>query len=166
MANKFQVTLDFPTDAELNAKLDGFSLLNRFKASDRVTSAMGRVVLARAKELAPRSKAADTDRWSKTLKAARAGVPALWRSVAMVLRKRAYDAYVIVGPKWPDGNKAYFNVAFRKGSREKVLWGKRMGQAIPAIRNWLLQAADETKSQQIEAARNELVKFTKDAFGG
>jgi hypothetical protein len=82
----------------------------------------------------------------------------------------------VIGPRWPKGNKAYFNTSPKGNAGHR--WGKagqqyqrtRNGRtetytAIAAkprsqIRNWIVQAFDETKSQQLAAMKAKLTELT------
>lgn len=162
---KIDIRFDFPSDSQIDGLLNVVGQMEKYKASDKMVAAMARVILARARQLVPHGTQTDRDARSSAQKAAADWESRLYRSIAMAVRKTTRLAYAVVGPSWPKGSKAYFNVAYKKGSRAVWYWGKNMGFAKPAIRNWLLQAADETKSQQIQAAKTALVKFLKDAYG-
>lgn len=165
----FGMKVDFPSDAELDRMFDMVGAMQRYQCADKVVRAMGKVVLARAKQLVPRSKqnpkGDPTKKWSKKYEH-RIGELPLWQSLRLIVRKSSKLSYALVGPMWREGNKAYFNMAYRKGSREVYLWGKAAGRSVQAIRNWMLQACDETKPQQIEAAKTELRNFLKATYGG
>lgn len=165
----FSMKVDFPTDAELDRMFDVVGAMHRYGAADKVVKAMGKIVLERAKQLVPRSKknpkGDPTKKWSQKY-AHRVGEMPLWQSLKLVVRRTSKLSYALVGPMWREGSKAYFNMAYRKGSREVYLWGKAAGRSVQATRNWILQACDETKPQQIDAAKTELRKFLKDTYGG
>jgi len=163
--NSFSMKVTFPRDAELNRLIDVVGAMDRYKAADKVCKAMAQPVLVRARQLVPRSAATgSTQGWSKKY-AHRKGEMPLWRALRLIVRKGSKLAYALVGPMWREGSKAYFNLAYKKGSREVVYWGRRQGRSVKALRNWMLQASDETKPQQIAAAKAELTKFIRDTYG-
>lgn len=166
MANKLDIRLDLPTDAELGRMFDAVPMLERHQVSHHVVRAGAQPILKRARQLAPRSTEEMRNKRSKNQ---RGGVdPAgkkiagtadwdypLWKTIKMVVRKgRQAAGIAIIGPEWPKGNKAYFNTS-PKGRRQ-VLWGKVTGRVIPQIRNWIVQALDETKPQQLAAMKVKL----------
>ena len=166
MGKAFDLQVSFPTDTELDRAFDVIGAMDRYKCADRVVRAMGNVVLKRAKELVPRSaNTGSTKLWSKK-NAHRKGELPLWRSLRLIVRKTSKLSYALVGPVWREGQKAYFNLAYKKKSRAVWLWGRDANRTVPAIRNWMLQASDETHPQQLAAGLAELRKFVKDTYGG
>ena len=164
MANKLDLKIEFPSDAELKKMFDAVPRLQRYNVSDKAVNAAARIVARRAKQLAPRQTAQQRKKRSaKQAKEANWNIP-LYQTIAVVVRKYAINAAGIVGPKWPDGNKAYFNTG--PGGRRQVLWGKHTGVVVPQIRNWIVKAFDETKTQQLEAMKKSLKKSMKELWGG
>lgn len=165
----FTMKVDFPTDAELDRMFDMVGAMHRYGAADKVVRAMGKIVLTRAKAIvqstANSALTGSRDKWSLEMKAAYSHIPHLYDALRLVMRKTSKLAYAIVGPMWREGNAAYYNLAYKKGTREVVYWGKPQGRSVQAIRNWMLQACDETKPQQVEAAKTELRRFLKDTYG-
>lgn len=164
MANSLDVKLNLPTDAELAAMFDAVPMLRRNDVLGPVTAAGAKVIQERAKQLAPRSTASDRKKRSAKQRASAAWdkVP-LRDTIGMVTRKGQRIAFSIVGPKHPHGNKAYFN-ASRKGSRRHILWGRDVGRVKISIRNWIVQASDETKGQQLAAMKAALTKKVAEMF--
>ena len=153
--NKLDIKMNLPNDAELKRMFDAVPKLNRYEVSDATVRAGGRIIVKRAKELAPRGNQADRNKRSKSQRAGANWDIRLRSTIAMVVRKyRNAKGLAVVGPKWPQGNKAYFDTS--PGGREKVLWGRRTGQTIPQLRNWIVKAFDETRSQQLAAMKSKL----------
>lgn len=156
MANKLDIKMQLPNDAELDRMFNMVPKLERYKVLDKATGEAAKIVVKRARELAPRSS--DTGsaqkRSKKQASSANWSYP-LWKTIKRVFRKYQ-DRYglAVIGPEWPTGNKAYFNTS-PKGRRQ-VLWGKATGRVVAQIRNWIVQAFDETKTQQLNAMKDSL----------
>ena len=170
MATKgLYVQLYFPHDEELTRKLDAVGAMDRFLVLDKCATAAGKIILAAARKLAPRSKPPDL-RSAKQKSEAKWG-PRLYQNLGWKVVRKKLIGLAIIGPKWPEGSKAYFNVAYKKGSRQSQYWNKdgatpsRVGPIVPAIRNWMLQARDETKEAQLQACRDAIDKFMKEWMG-
>lgn len=158
--------MELPTDREISQMFDIVGHMKRYSAYDKVTLAMGRVVAARAKVLCPKSSETGTaDKRAKKQRSKGKWDVRLWTTIRAVGRKTNTGGYAIVGPKHPDGNKVNFNTARKKKSRRVWFWGKDQHRTVPAIPNFLVQAADETKPQQLSAGKASLEKFIKTHFG-
>jgi hypothetical protein len=157
----------------INSKIDRINrVLNmlpqemQFAAYDKALPAAGRVVAHRAKENAPRSSKTGTrDKMSSKAKATWSPEP-----VADMLevkpvkgRKIGVDPYVLVGPKFPEGNKANFVHPMKQNVRKVKLWGSdptaQSGVVSPARKDndFLKRAADETIPQQLTAFLKALI---------
>jgi hypothetical protein len=155
--NALTMSMKLPTDKELDRMLADAEFLRAFKVQAEAVEAASLVVRNRARQLAPRSKPQDRVRRSRKQKA-----EADWESVPLnttidfVVRDYKKGSTGIIGPAYPHGNKAYFNQP-RAGQRKQVLWGK-MTRLKPyiAARNWIVQAFEETKSQQLSAMKTAL----------
>lgn len=154
MANKLDIRMNLPTDAEINRMFNAVPILDRFQVTDQVVRAGAKPIVQRARQLAPRSTPEARAKRSTKQKAAADWDYPLWKTIKMVVRKYARVSVSVVGPEWPKGNKAYFNTS--PGGRKQVLWGRVTGVIVPQIRNWIVQAFDETKPQQREAMRKKL----------
>jgi len=154
---------------DIERALDGVNVVQYYQVHDKVVRVMAKTVSERARWIAPRSernpKRPDLKRSKSQLAKADWRYP-LWRSITYGVRKHNRGAYAVVGPSWPKGNKAHFNTAHKKGFREVVYWGKHQAIPWPSIRNYLMQASDETKARQIGAAEAEIRKFLRANFGG
>lgn len=172
MANKLDVKINLPSDAELKRMFDAVPILERYGVSDKVVRAGAKPIVDRARKLAPRSASTgSTELWSKKMfvDGGTGGTPRsrnekpLWKTIKLVVRKYSRAAAIsVIGPEWPDGNKVFFNVS--NGGRKQVLWGKRTGRTIPAIRNWIVQAFDETKTQQLSLMKAKLRSLMDDIW--
>ena len=169
MPNKLDLKIKFPSDPELKKMFDAVPILMQHNVSDKAVRAASKIVASKAKKLAPRQTAAQ-----RRLRSANQAKKANWNkplhtTIGLVVRKYAANAAGIVGPKWPDGNKAYFNTS-PKG-RVRKLWGRDprpggLSTIAPQIRNWIVQAFDETKTQQLEAMKKSLKKSMREIWGG
>lgn len=155
MANRIDIKMQLPSDAELSAMFDAVPILERARLSEQVLKAGARPVVTRARQLAPRSTPEMRAKRSRSQRDKADWDYPLWKTIKMVFRKgRRAAGMSVIGPEWPKGNKAYFNTS-PKG-RQQVLWGKRTGIVVPQIRNWIVQAFDETKPQQLAAMKAKL----------
>lgn len=155
--SKLEFKSDLPSDAELAAMFDMVPKLNRYQVGDKVTRAAGKIVLDRVKQLTPRS--ANTGTAKKRSGTQRSGAdwaPPLWKGMSMAVRKYATSTWAWVGPRWRDGQKIYFIAEWKKQTRRQVLWGKVTGKVVRKMRNFVVQAFDETKSQQLAAMKATL----------
>lgn len=153
--NGLDMKLDLPSDADMKRMFDAVPILQRHKVADQTVRAGCKPIVAKARQLAPRGDRTGTSKRRSKAQQAQANwnIP-LWKTIAMVVRKYSANAAGIVGPKWPDGNKAYFNTG--PSGRKQVLWGKVTGVTVPQVRNWIVEAFDETKPQQLEAMKKKL----------
>ena len=162
--NGIDMRLNLPSDADLKRMFDAVPILQRHKVADQTVRAGARPIVTKARQLAPRGDRTGTSKKRSKTQKKKFGIYdenkdqnrhiPLWKTISMVVRKYAVNASAIVGPKWPEGNKAYFNTG--PGGRRQVLWGKVTGVTVPQIRNWIVQAFDETKPQQLSAMKKKL----------
>jgi len=133
----------------------------QFAAYDRALPAAGRVVAQRAKELAPRS--AQNPKGGRANMSAKA--KAIWSAEPLADmiairpvrgKKAAGDPYILVGPRFPEGNKANFVAPMKSSVKEQVNWGTRVGKKNKD-NDFLKRAADETKPQQLRAFLSALI---------
>lgn len=156
-------TSKLPSDAELKAMFDAVPILERHQVADKTVRAGSTPIVRRARQLAPRGDRTGTSAKRAAKQAAEAdwSTP-LWKTVGRVIRKYSANAFAVVGPRHPQGRKAYFNTS-PKGRRRK-LWGKNpsvfsganLSAIAPQIRNWIVQAFDETKPRQLAAMKAKL----------
>jgi hypothetical protein len=165
MARKtFDLQLKLPSDAEIKKMFDAVPILDRYKVGDKAIRAGVRPIIKRARQLAPLDRKDHRKKRSKKQGAEANWEIRLWRTIASVVRKYDTKAVGIVGPKWPDGNKAYFSTA--PGGRQVFYWGKNAGKRKAQIRNWIVKASEETRSQQLRAITRELQKSMKQIWNG
>lgn len=166
MSNKLDIKLKMPTDAELMRMFDMVPKLEKYKVVDYAVQAASGPVVKRARELAPRSSVTGTAKKRSKSQRDRADFAyPLWKTIKRVIRKYSNRyGMAIIGPEWPKGNKAYFNTS-PKGRRQ-VLWGKPTGRVVQAIRNFIVQAFDETKPAQLEAMKKSLQKTVDQVMRG
>lgn len=148
-------TKNMPTDAELDKMFNAVPILEQYRVTDQVLNAGSHPIVKRARQLAPRSSKADRDKRSKTQRESADWNYPLWKTIKRVVRKyQRARGIAVVGPEWPRGNKAYFNTS--PSGRRQVLWGHRTGRTIAQVRNWIVQAFDETKREQLAAMKAKL----------
>ena len=161
VANKLDIKMQLPNDSELDKMFNMVPKLERYKVLDKATGEAAKIVVKRARDLAPKSSETGSALKRSASQANKANwhVP-LWKTIKKVFRKyQNRYGIAVIGPEWPTGNKAYFNTS-PKGRRQ-VLWGKPTGRVVAQIRNWIVQAFDETKGQQLDAMK-ESIKSTVD----
>lgn len=178
--NGLDLKMSFPSDAELQQLFATVPKLNHYKVLDKAVDAATGPVVKRARQLAPNSSKTGTSkkRSKNQFEKADWNYP-LWKTIKRVIRKYAVNAVGVIGPEWPKGNKAYFNTS-PKGNKGH-LWGHE-GKAYPTrkggvhvagppkpriqVRNWIVQAMDETKSQQLEAMKASVIKSLEQVMRG
>lgn len=169
MANKFDIKMQLPNDAELDKMFNMVPKLERYKVLDKATGEASKIVVKRARDLTPRSsQTGSKKKWSKKMTQSKddggqnrslSEVP-LWKTIKKVFRKyQNRYGLAVIGPEWNAGNKAYFFTS-PKG-RKEVRWGVVTGRVRSQVRNWIVQAFDETKGQQLDAMK-ESIKSTVD----
>jgi hypothetical protein len=155
VANKIDLRLNLPSDSELAAMFDAVPVLERAEVSYHTLRAGVNPLVKRARQLSPRSTKEMRDKRSASQRKQADWDYPLWKTIKLVVRRgRRGAGFAVVGPEWPKGNKAYFNTA-PKGRRQ-IFWGVASGATVPQIRNWIVQAFDETKSQQLLAMKVKL----------
>lgn len=165
MANSLDIKMQLPTDAELNKMFNAVPALERHQVMDKVLTAGSRPVVRRARQLAPRSSPEDRAKRSSSQQTQQSGIDwnyPLWKTIGRVVRKYSHRGVAVIGPKSPRGNKVFFNVS-PKGRRQ-VLWGNRTGRVLPAIRNFIAQAFDETKTEQLQVMKTKLKEVMADVW--
>ena len=164
MANKIDLNMQgMPTDAELKKMFDAVPILDQYRVSDQVLRAGSAPIVKRARQLAPRSTQEDRNKRSRKQRQSADWDYPLWKTIKRVVRKyNNARGVAVVGPEWPKGNKAYFNTS--PSGREQVFWGNRTGRTVKQVRNWIVQAFDETKSQQLSAMKTKLQKLMREIW--
>lgn len=159
------VQIQLPTDAELEQLLNMVPKLEQYKIIDKAVDAASKPVVKRARQLAPRGKQADRDKRSRNQRGKADWNYPLWKTIKRVVRKygRSYGV-AVVGPEWPKGNKAYFFTSPR--GRRVFYWGRDAGKTKATVRNWIVQAFDETKADQLAAMKASLIKSIDEAMRG
>lgn len=163
MANSLKLEMKFPSDAEIASMLGTIPKLEQYKVTDKVVAAGAEPVVKRARELAPRSsKTGTSKKRSKNQRGKADWDYPLWKTIKRVIRRYgSVRGLAVVGPEWPRGNKAYFNTS-PKG-RKVYYWGKNANKTAAQVRNWIVQAFDETKEAQLSAMKAKLTE-TVDAM--
>jgi hypothetical protein len=146
--------------ARINRVLAQVPQQMQFAAHDKALPAAGKVVAQRAKELAPRSSQNPKGGRKKMSAKSRTA----WSSepladmieVKKVKSRKEFDPYVLVGPKFPEGNKANFVHPMKSTTKEQVNWGQRVGRTNKD-NDFLKRAADETIGQQVRAFLSALI---------
>jgi hypothetical protein len=161
---KMGIKLNLPSDADLNKRFDAVPILERHKVGDKVIREGTKPVVKRARELAPRDRVGNSKKRSKNQKESANWTIPLWRTIAQVVRKYDVRTTGVVGPKWPDGNKAYFNTS--PAGRRVWYWGKNTGKVAAQIRNWIVDAFEQTRSQQLDAMKQKLKSLMDQVWRG
>ena len=164
MGNKLDIKIDMPTDAELERMFDAVPKLERYRVGDQVVRAGTAPIVKRARELAPRGNAVDRKKRAKTQRGAANWDIPLWKTIKRVIRKYQKGTLGVVGPEWPSGNKAYFNTS-PKG-RRVFYWGKDAGKTKAQIRNWIVDAAEQTRSEQLSLMKAKLKEVMDQVMRG
>ena len=120
---------------------------------DRAVKAACNLIAKRARQLAPDSRKTGTKEFQSAKTKAKWPVR-LKTTIRTKVIKYPNGAWGIVGPKSPEGNAAHF---MQEKPRRHVLWGKATAIKKYRIeRNWITQAFDETKSEQLSAVEASL----------
>lgn len=154
------VRIDVTGDEEVLAMLDRLPKLvvGAGGPLDRAVSKAAAIVARRARQLAPDSKANPKgDSRKKQSKKSRKGwLKKLKTTIRQKIVKYDTTTWAVVGPKNPEGNMAHF---MQTKPRPHVLWGKASAvQQYRAEKNWITQAFDETKSEQLSAVKASLAE--------
>lgn len=162
MANGLDFKFKLPTDAELDRMLNMGPKLKQYQVADKAVTAAATVLVERAKALTPRGDlTGNSAKRSQKQRAEADWDYPLHKAIKKVTRRYDRASVAVVGPEWPKGNKAYFNTS-PKG-RVQWFWGRKTGAIVPQIRNWIVQAFDETKPMQLSAMKASITK-TVDAM--
>ena len=159
--NALDMRLSLPSDRDLARMFDAVPKLQQHGVTKKATTAAAKVIVARARAIAPRGTEADRKKRSAKQRASANWNIRLHTTIAYVTRVAARLAYSVIGPRHPDGNKAYLNSP-KSGSRKHKLWGRNTGRTRRADRNWIVQAFDETQNQQLAEMKASLMKSTRE----
>lgn len=156
--NALDIRMELPSDADMKRMFDAVPKFAKHDTLAEAVAGAAMVVRAEARRRAPRSRPEDRRKRSKSQRASAnwEGVP-LNATVDFAIRQYKNAAFGVVGPKHPHGNKAYFNQP-RSRSRKHILWGRNVGRIYTATRNWIVEAFDTTKSQQLDKMKAVLKK--------
>ena len=114
------------------------------------------VVARRARQLAPDSKKnrKSNSRDKQSQKSKNIWNHKLRDTITQKTLTYRTATWAVVGPKKPQGNMAHF---MQVKPRRHVLWGRSTAvQQYRIERDWIIQAFDETKSQQLSAMESTL----------
>jgi hypothetical protein len=155
---------------------DAVPKLNRYEVGDKVVTAGARPITNRARQLMPRSKQADKDKWSKERKAGKgrwAGLDQtpLWKTVKLVVRKNNRGgAIAVTGPEFVGtggaGQKIYLVAEHKQRGRRMIFWGRDGGRTKLKIRNVMVQAAEEVRPQSLAAMKSKLTTLMDTMWRG
>ncbi len=135
------------------------------RLTDKALKAGAQPIVSRARQLAPRGSQEDRDKKSAKQKRGASWNKRLHTTIIMVTRKYGKNkGLAVIGPKWPDGNKAYFDSSPR--GREVWYWGKKAGVVRPRKRDWINDAATETRTKTLSAMRREIEKGVQKIMRG
>ena len=155
-----KVTVDRDIN-RINRVLNQIPQQMQFAAFDKALPAAGRVVQKRASGLAPRSSQNNKggrEKMSAKAKSIWSAQPIADMIVVKPVkgRKTGVDPYTLVGPKFPEGNKANFVHPMKSNKKQQVNWGTPAGPANKD-NDFLKRAADETIGQQVRAFLSALI---------
>lgn len=151
-----------PTDKELNKLFDAVPVLNRHQVADKTVRAGVKPITTRARQLIPRSSESDRAKRSTKQRQSSPGLDyPLWKTVKAVVRKgNSAGAIAVTGPEFKGsmsaGQKIYLIAEHKKKGRRVFYWGKDANRTKLKIRNVMLQAADETRPQQLANMKSVL----------
>jgi hypothetical protein len=154
--------------ARINRALNLLPQELQFAAYDKALPAAGEVVARRARENAPRStENVKGGREKMSAKAKAEWSPEPLADMIVVRRRKGKSAkmnpYVLVGPKFPEGNKANFVHPMKENVRAVKLWGhdpsdeSELPNPARKDNDFLKRAADETIPQQLTAFLRALI---------
>jgi hypothetical protein len=163
---RFDIKIQLPSDADMKRMFDAVPALERYRVADQVVAAGARPITRRARQLMPRSKASDRAKWSKERREGKgrwAGLDktALWKTVKLVVRKgERGGAVAVTGPEFTGsggaGQKVYLVAEHKQRGRRMIFWGRDGGRTKLKVRNVMVQAAGETKGEQLTAMKAKL----------
>ena len=162
MTLEIQINFD---EAQIQ-KLLKIPLLMRIGPAERVLKAMAKPVIERAKSIAPSSRRSGTrKKWSKKYKDNAAYQEDSGKYIAMKFIKTERGGLMIVGGKYPRANKQNYEAGDK---RKIVYWGKKTSKIkrINPSERFMQKAFDETRTQQITAGNEQLVKEIKELGNG
>ena len=143
---------------ELSRIFDAHPFLDRYKVLDKALRVVARIIVKKAKENTPRGKEEDRRKRSKKQRAEANWEKQLWKTITFKLVKYENGSLVIIGPKWPDGNKAHFLRS--KDGRRVFYWGRDAGKIAPPHEDWLKRSFQEVlatvKKTLIDEVRKEI----------
>jgi hypothetical protein len=163
---KQPLEISFTLDVAAMRRIANAAQLVQSKVAREVLTAMGDVVEARGKRLAPRSTQTHTrDKWGKKYKSN----PRYQNNSADSIGKKYLPGktggIIIVGGLHPKANKMNFT---QGKSRVIKLWGRAPVNYVPHVKvytradRFMQVAYDETKLQQAQAGHTELEKQIKE----
>ena len=164
------------TEADLGINLERMSLALREKAMPAAVRAAGAIVKAKALDYIKigrpaypgRSKITGTRyKWSKPTARKRGGyegAPSMARKKDMLnrVKKKDYNAYAVVGPRYGKAIEGGHNQAhiLEEGTSNHYWWGKKASRALQA-RPFLEPAGYRTIGQQVQAMKAKLANYKK-----
>lgn len=166
------LTTKLPTDAELRKMFDAVPALEKHRVADATVRAGIKPVTTRARMLIPRSKASDRAKRSAKQKRENPGLDSpLWKTVKHVVRKgERAGAVAVSGPEFTGsggvGQKIYLIAEHKKKGRRVFYWGRDAGITRIKIRNVMVQAAEETRPEQLAAMKAMLKRKLDEVWRG
>lgn len=160
-----KIRIDKKSSDRLNKLLGTVPDEVAFAVYDKALPAAGKVVQQRAKQLAPRSSQNESggrERMSAKSRSVWSPIPLADLIIVKIIgkgKKAGIPPAALIGPKFPEGNKANFIHPMKKQTRQYVPWGnKDKAKPKPKDNDFLKRAGDETRPQQISAFTREVVK--------
>lgn len=149
------LTMKLPSDAELRKMFDAVPALEKHKVADQVVRAGIKPITARACAIIPRSRATDRAKRSAKQRRSNPGLDSpLWKTIKHVVRlNKNASATAISGAEFTGaggpGQKIYLIAQHKKNERRMFFWGRDGNRTKLKIRNVMVQAAEETRAEQL-----------------
>lgn len=166
------VTTRLPSDAEIKTMFDAVPALEKHSVADTVVRAGVKPITKRARMLIPRSNSSDRAKRSAKQRRENPGLDSpLWKTIKHVVRKGGNASAVAVsgaeytGVRGP-GQKIYLIAEHKQKGRRMFFWGHDGNRTKLKIRNVMVQAAEETRGEQLAAMKAALTKKMNEVWRG
>lgn len=137
------ISVDIQGEEDVLRMLSELNSRAMFKVADEGMKKANKYVRTRARQMAPRSsKTGSAKKRSKKQRESADWETPLHKTIKSKIHKSKDGSVGVIGPSWPKGNKAYFNLSER--GRQVVYWGKRQGTTYKQ-EDWLKKSLDESR---------------------
>ena len=136
------ISVDIQGEEDVLRMLSALDSRAMFKVADAGMKKANKHVRNRARQLAPRSsRTGSAKKRSKSQRESADWETPLHKTIKSKVHKSKDGSVGVIGPSWPQGNKAYFNLS--ENGRQEVFWGKPQGTTYKQ-EDWLKKALDES----------------------